>query len=119
MINSVSKVTSLAYFNATSDKTGADILQSEYHVQRFDTVKEVLLVDCLTQRLTIKTGVYCKMIKKLHLAIQNKQHGILTKRVEPIYEKNTQLTSTKPGLYPQDLQLGTIYSSFSLNLSHK
>jgi transposase len=43
--------------------------------------KYVLMVKFMQQGTTITSEVYCKMLKKLHSAIQNNRHGMLTSTV--------------------------------------
>jgi histone-lysine N-methyltransferase SETMAR len=48
--------------------------------------KDVLLLDYLPQGSTINKGVYCNTLKKLHCAIQNKRHGMLSQGVVMIHD---------------------------------
>jgi len=48
--------------------------------------KGILLVDFLPQGSTINAGVYCDTLKKLHRAIQNKRHGMLSQSVVMIHD---------------------------------
>jgi len=48
--------------------------------------KGVLLVDFLPQGSTINAGVYCNTLKKLHRAIQNKRHGMLSLGLVTIHD---------------------------------
>jgi hypothetical protein len=40
--------------------------------------KEVLMMQFMQQRTTVTSEVYCETLRKLHRAIQNKRHGMLT-----------------------------------------
>ena len=48
--------------------------------------KGILLVDFLSQGSTINAGDYCNTLQKLHRAIQNKQHGMLSWGVVMIHD---------------------------------
>jgi hypothetical protein len=48
--------------------------------------KEVLMIELMQQRTTIMSDVCCKKIKKLHSAIKNKMHGMLTSGVVLLHD---------------------------------
>jgi hypothetical protein len=48
--------------------------------------KGVLMVEFMQQGTTITSEVYCKMLKELHRAIQNKRCGMLTYGVVLLYD---------------------------------
>jgi hypothetical protein len=50
--------------------------------------KSVLLVEFLPRGSTINVGVYCNKLKKLHHAIQNKQHGMLSRGVVMLHDND-------------------------------
>jgi hypothetical protein len=56
--------------------------------------KRVLLVEFLPQGSTIDAGIYCDTLKKLHYAIQNKQHGMLTRGVVMLHDNARPHTAT-------------------------
>jgi len=59
--------------------------------------KGVLLVDFLPQGSTINAGVYYNTLQKLHRAIQNKRHGVLSRSVVMIHD-NTRPHTTMQNL---------------------
>ena len=71
-----------AYFIANKDEIQADHFNSEDHVH--NVLGQNL--DFLPQGSTINAGVYCDTLQKLHRAIQNKQHGMLSWGVVMIHD---------------------------------
>jgi histone-lysine N-methyltransferase SETMAR len=56
--------------------------------------KGVLLVEFLPQGSTINAGVYCDTVQKLHHAIQNKCHGMLSQCVVMLLDNARLHTAT-------------------------
>jgi hypothetical protein len=48
--------------------------------------KGALVVEFMQQGTTITSEVYCETLKKLHRAIQNKRHGMLTSGVVLLHD---------------------------------
>jgi hypothetical protein len=53
------------------------------------------MMEFIQQGTTVTIQVYCKMLSKLHKAIQNKGHGMLTSSIVFLYDDACPLTAAR------------------------
>jgi hypothetical protein len=68
----------------------------------------VLLIDFMTQRTAINTGVYCDTLNKLRLAIQNKRRGLLSSGVLLLYDNAWPNTAARTHQLLKQLHVGSL-----------
>ncbi|GBM24878.1 hypothetical protein AVEN_221690-1 [Araneus ventricosus] len=63
----------------------------------FWDAQEILLIEFMTRRTTINSEVYCRTLKKLKRAIQNKRRGLLSSGVVLLHDNSRPHTAVRTG----------------------
>ncbi|GFX48094.1 mariner Mos1 transposase [Trichonephila clavipes] len=76
-------------------KTCQTLSARKLMVTFFGDVQGILLIEFMTRGTTINSEIYCRMLKKLKRAIQNKRRGLLSSGVVLLHDNSHPHTAVK------------------------
>ncbi|GBN41818.1 hypothetical protein AVEN_130061-1 [Araneus ventricosus] len=98
-------------FSNPAEESPSHFASEEADGYRLWDAQGILLIEFMTRGTTINSEVYCRTLKKLKRAIQNKRRGLLSSGVMLLRDNARRHTAVRTGEVLTQIQMGCVSTS--------